>query len=385
MGPLHGLRVVEMAGLGPGPFAAMMLADMGAEVVRVDRPVAADAGRRERRDRVDPRRYTMHRGRRSVAVDLKRPEAAEVILRLVERADGLIEGYRPGVMERLGLGPDVCLARNPRVAYGRMTGWGQDGPLAPAAGHDINYIALAGALRNFVRPPDRPVAPLNLVGDFGGGGMFLAFGLLCAIVEATNSGRGQVVDAAMVDGTAVLTTMFHGLRAQGIWYDEPGTNWADSGAPYYEVFETADGEYVTVGALERPFYDELVARLGLDATELPSRGDETNWPDLKRRFAAVFRTRTRAEWCEALEGTDACFAPVLSFAEAPEHPHNVARRTFVEHGGVVQPAPAPRFGRTPAELSAVPPRPGEHTGAVLSDWGFTEAEIGRLRSAGTVS
>jgi alpha-methylacyl-CoA racemase len=386
MGPLHGLRVIEMAALGPGPFAAMMLADMGAEVVRIDRPPAPSGpGRRERRDRVDPRLYSMNRGRRSVGVDLKQPDATEVVLRLVERADALIEGFRPGVMERLGLGPEVCLARNPKLAYGRMTGWGQDGPLAQAAGHDINYIALAGALRNFVRPPDRPVAPLNLVGDFGGGGMFLAFGLLCAIIEATRSGRGQVVDAAMVDGTAVLTTMFHGLRAQGIWYDEPGTNWADSGAPYYEVFETADGEYVSVGALERPFYDELVERLGLDAAALPPRGDETNWPDLKRHFATVFRSKTRAEWCELLERTDSCFAPVLSFAEAPQHPHNVARGTFVEHTGVVQPAPAPRFGRTHAALSAPPPRPGEHTGAVLGDWGFSDAEIANLRSSGAVT
>ena len=386
MGPLHGLRVIEMAGLGPGPFAAMMLADMGAEVVRIDRaPAARQPARHERRDRVDPRQYVMHRGRRSIAVDLKHSDATEVLLRLVERTDALIEGFRPGVMERLGVGPDECLARNPKLVYGRMTGWGQEGPLAQAAGHDINYIALAGALRNFVRPPDRPVAPLNLVGDFGGGGMLLAFGLLCAIHEASRSGRGQVVDAAMVDGTAVLTTMFHGLRAQGLWYDEPGTNWADSGAPYYEVFETADGEYVTVGALERPFYDELVERLGLDAEELPSRSDEENWPELKRRFAAVFRTRTRAEWCELLEGTDVCFAPVLSFAEAPEHPHNAARATFVEHGGVVQPAPAPRFQRTPAELSSPPPLPGEHTAAVLADWGFAGDEIDRLQSSGAVA
>ena len=385
MGPLEGLRIVEMAGLGPGPFAAMMLADMGAEVVRIDRPPSERERDRERRDRVDPRLYAMHRGRRSVAVDLKHRDAAEVVLRLVERSDALVEGFRPGVMERLGLGPDVCLARNPTLAYGRMTGWGQDGPLAQAAGHDINYIALAGALRNFVRPPDRPVAPLNLVGDFGGGGMLLAFGLLCAIHEAARSGRGQVVDAAMVDGTAVLTTMFHGLRAQGLWYDEPGTNWADSGAPYYEVFETADGEYVTVGALERPFYDELVERLGLDARELPPRGDEANWPDLKERFAAVFRTKTREEWCAVLEGTDACFAPVLSFAEAPLHPHNVARDSFVEHCGVVQPAPAPRFGRTPPALSFPPPSPGEHTTAVLSEWGFSVDEIERLRSDGALT
>ncbi|HZP30243.1 MAG TPA: CaiB/BaiF CoA-transferase family protein [Acidimicrobiia bacterium] len=387
MGPLRGLRVVEMAGLGPGPFAAMMLADMGAEVVRVDRPPSAHDAHGDgagRRDRVDPRRYVMHRGRRSIAVDLKHPDAAEVLLRMVEQADALIEGFRPGVMERLGLGPEACLARNPRLAYGRMTGWGQHGPLAGAAGHDIDYIALAGALRNFVRPPDRPVAPLNLVGDFGGGGMFLAFGLLCAIHEASRSGCGQVVDAAMVDGTAVLTTMFHGLRAQGLWYDEPGTNWADSGAPYYEVFETADGEYVAVGALERPFYDELVRRVGLDAGELPPRGDETNWPGLKARFEALFRSRTRAEWCDLLEGTDACFAPVLSFAEAPRHPHNVARSTFVEHDGVLQPAPAPRFDRTPAGLSHPPPRPGEHTAAVLADWGFSGDEIARLASSGAV-
>ena len=264
-------------------------------------------------------------------------------------------------------------ARNPTLAYGRMTGWGQDGPLAQAAGHDINYIALAGALRNFVRPPDRPVAPLNLVGDFGGGGMLLAFGLLCAIHEAARSGRGQVVDAAMVDGTAVLTTMFHGLRAQGLWYDEPGTNWADSGAPYYEVFETADGEYVTVGALERPFYDELVERLGLDAAELPPRGDEANWPDLKERFAAVFRTRTRDEWCELLEGTDVVLRAGALLRGGALHPHNVARSTFVEHGGVVQPAPAPRFGRTPPALSFPPPLPGEHTSAVLVGLGLQRA------------
>jgi len=376
MGPLDGVRVIEIAGLGPAPFAAMLLADMGADVVRIDRTGGG----------VDPaaKRYAMHRGRRSIAVDLKHPRGADTILRLVERSDALIEGFRPGVMERLGLGPDACLARQPRLVYGRMTGWGQDGPLASAAGHDINYIALAGALRNFARRDERPLPPLNLVGDFGGGGMFLAFGIVCAVLEASKSGQGQVVDAAMVDGAAILTTMFHGLIAQGRWNDVPGTNFADTGAPFYEVFETADGEYISIGAIERPFYKELLERLGLDEAQLPRRSDESAWPTLKEQFEALFATKTRDEWCRMLEGTDACFAPVLSLREAPLHPHNVARSTFLEHDGVVQPAPAPRFSRTPPELDLGAPAPGEHSDAVLLDWEFDPDEIAQLRDGGAI-
>ncbi|WP_322748622.1 MULTISPECIES: CaiB/BaiF CoA-transferase family protein [unclassified Frankia] len=385
-GPLAGVRVLEMAGLGPAPFGAMLLADMGADVVRVDRLRRATAGGdyEKSRQAADPRRYAMDRGRRSVALDLKNPAGIETLLTLLATADVLVEGFRPGVMERLGLGPEVCLARNPRLVYARMTGWGQDGPLAHTAGHDITYIALAGALNNFRRHGERPVPPLSLVGDFGGGGMLLAFGVVCALLEARASGHGQVVDAAMVDGTALLTTLFHGLLAQGRWRDEPGTNFADTGAPYYEVYETADGRYVAVGALEGPFYNELINLLGLSADELPSRDDPTHWPALKERFAAVFRTRTRDEWADLLLATDSCVAPVLSFTEAPRHPHLAERGTFIERDGVMQPAPAPRFSRTPAELGAVPPLPGEQTSEVLTGWGFTPEEVAKLVDAGVV-
>ncbi|WP_239334329.1 CaiB/BaiF CoA-transferase family protein [Frankia sp. CiP3] len=383
-GPLTGVRVLEMAGLGPAPFGAMLLADMGADVVRVDRLTRATTGGgyEKSRQAADPRGYAMNRGRRSVALDLKSPAGTETLLRLAQSADALIEGFRPGVMERLGLGPDVCLARNPRLVYARMTGWGQQGPLAHTAGHDITYIALAGALNNFRRHGERPVPPLSLVGDFGGGGMLLAFGVVCALLEARAHGRGQVVDAAMVDGTALLTTLFHGLLAQGRWRDEPGTNFADTGAPYYEVYETADGGYIAVGALEGPFYDELIHRLGLSAADLPPRDDQAHWPALKERFAAVFRTRTRDEWAGLLLATDSCAAPVLSLTEAPRHPHLQARGTFVERDGVVQPAPAPRFSRTPAELGAVPPLPGEQTGDVLASWGFAPDEVTKLLDTG---
>jgi alpha-methylacyl-CoA racemase len=358
------VRILEIASIGPGPFAAMMLADQGADVIRVERPgegalaLGAD--------------NPLHRGRPEIRVDLKAAEGRELVLRLGDAADALIEGFRPGVMERLGLGPDELLARNPRLVYGRMTGYGQDGPLAGVAGHDINYLSIAGALGAFRRRGERPLAPLNLVADFGGGGMLLAFGVLAALLEARGSGRGQVVDAAMVDGTAALTALFHGLRAAGLWSDEPGTNWLDSGAHFYEVYATADGGHVAVGALEPQFYAELLRRLELDPAEFP-QWERERWPELKRRLAAVFATRTRAEWAERLEGADACATPVLGLHEAPAHPHNVARGTFATgDGGVVQPAPAPRFSRTPGAL-APPPTPED----ALRAWGVEASRTPR--------
>jgi alpha-methylacyl-CoA racemase len=375
-GPLQGLKVIEMAGIGPGPFTAMMLADMGAEVLRVDRPNARV---------LNPDKDVLNRGRRSIAVDLKHPDGVQTVLRLVEQADALLEGFRPGVMERLGLGPDECLARNPKLVYGRMTGWGQEGPLSHAAGHDINYIAIAGVLNNFKRVGERPVPPNNLVGDFGGGGLLLAFGLVCALLEASRSGQGQVVDAAMVDGAAVLSTMLHAFVAMGIWQDNPGHNMLDTGAPFYEVYETADGKFLAIGAIEHQFYAELLERTGLKGDELPFQMSRDDWPSMKDRFAALFKTKTRDEWQSILEGTDACAVPVLSMTEAPSHPHNVARQTFVERDGVIQPAPAPRFSRTNAEIAGPPPAPGEHTDDALADWGFSADEVAKLRDAGAVS
>ena len=375
-GPLSGSRVVELAGLGPGPFAAMLLADLGAEVIRVER-----AGARARK----PELYTMHRGRRSIAVDLKDPEGLEIVMALVARADALIEGFRPGVMERLGLGPDVCLARNPKLVFGRMTGWGQEGPLAQTAGHDIDYIALSGALACCARPGERPLAPVNFLGDMGGGGLLLALGIVSAMWEAASSGRGQVVDAAMVDGSAVLATMLHGLIAQGRWRDQAGVNFADGGSHYYDTYTCADGLHLAVGPLEPKFYAQLVAGLGLDETELPAQSDQSAWPALKQRFAEVFATRSREDWLAVFEGTDACVAPVLSLLEAPEHPHNRARRVFVEHAGIVQPAPAPRFDRTPAALDRPPPRPGEHSREILGELGFEASEVERLVVDGKVT
>ncbi|MGH8974878.1 MAG: CaiB/BaiF CoA transferase family protein [Acidimicrobiia bacterium] len=378
MGPLQGVRILEVAGIGPGPFAAMMLADMGAEVLRLDRlgggrgPAGVPAN-------------ILDRGRRSVALDLKHPDAVELVLRLVEGADALTEGFRPGVMERLGLGPDACLARNPRLVYGRMTGFGQDGPYASMAGHDINYIALAGVLEHIGRRGEAPVPPINLVGDFGGGGMLLAFGVVCALLEASRSGQGQVVDAAMVDGSAVLMAMMHGMRAMGFWTEERGTNIIDTGAHFYDVYETADGRYVSIGSIEPQFYAELLRLTGLDGEpDLPAQMDRTAWPALKERMAAIFRSRTRDEWCRIMEGTDVCFAPVLSMTEAPEHPHNRSRETFVEVGGVVQPAPAPRFSRTPPQISGPPSAPGVDTDQALADWGVAEDEIAKLRSVGAI-
>ena len=380
MGPLAGVRVIEIAGIGPGPFCAMMLADQGADVIRVDRADRVRGG-----DPAVPPADVLNRGRRSIGVDLKSPEGVETVLALVESADALIEGFRPGVMERLGLGPDDCLARNPRLAYGRMTGWGQDGPYAPTAGHDINYIALAGALESFGRAGETPVAPLNLVGDFGGGGMLLAFGLVCAVVEARTSGQGQVVDAAMVDGAATLMTFIHGMAAMGVWNDERGTNMLDTGAHYYDVYETSDGKYVSIGSIEPQFYAELREKLGLDDDEWADQNDRASWPDKKEKIAAVFATKTRDEWCEILEGSDVCFAPVLSYVEAPDHPHNVARGTFTELAGIRQPRPSPRFSRTDGSIRRPPPHAGQHTDEVLAEAGIAPAEIDRLRAAGAIA
>ena len=382
-GPLAGTRVVELAGIGPGPFAAMLLADMGADVIRVERSPRVTGG-----DPATPPADVSNRGRRSIGVDLKHPEGQATVLRLVERADALIEGFRPGATERLGLGPERCFAVNPRLVYGRMTGWGQDGPNAHLAGHDIDYIALTGVLAAIGRIDSRPVPPLNLVGDFGGGGMFLAFGVACGLLEAQRSGQGQVVDAAMVDGSAVLSTMFWALRALGAYNDVRGTNLLDTGAHFYEVYETADGGHVAVGAIEQQFYDELCRLTGFEAdrTDPPSHFDSSTWPERKAAMAALFRSRTRSQWCELLEGTDACVAPVLSFAEAPGHPHLKARGTFVEVEGVVQPAPAPRFSRTPGSIQRPPAHPGQHTDEVLADWlGATEDEVATLRASGAVA
>ena len=380
MGPLEGVRVVEVASIGPGPFTAMLLADMGAEVVRVDRvPTAAETP-----GTPDPALDVLNRGRRSVAVDLKHPDGAGTVLRMVEQADVLLEGFRPGVMERLGLGPEPCLARNPRLVYGRMTGWGQDGPLAGAPGHDINFIAVAGALRGVARPGERPVPPLNLVGDFGGGGLLQAFGVVCALLEARRSGQGQVVDTAMVDGSALLMAMVCSLRAMGQWDGEPGTNLLDGGAPFYDTYETADGGYVAVGAIEPRFRAELARGLGLDPDDLPGHADHSRWAEAEERVATAVRARTREEWCALLEGTDACLSPVLDVDEAASHPHVRARATYVEIGGVVQPAPAPRLSRTPAAVAGPPPRPGQHTEEVLLGWRHTPEEIAHLRRVGAV-
>jgi alpha-methylacyl-CoA racemase len=377
MGPLTGVRVLEFEAIGPGPFCGMMLADMGADVLLVDRPTDPGLGlERERRTDV------MLRGRRSVTLDLKSGDGVTAALLLAQKADVLIEGFRPGVMERLGLGPEVVLGRNPRLVYGRMTGWGQDGPLAPRAGHDINYIALTGALHAIGRAGGPPVPPLNLVGDFGGGGMLLAFGIACALVEARASGRGQVVDAAMVDGASLLAVMFAGLLAQGSWSEARGENVLDSGAPWYDAYETKDGRYVAIGAIEPKFYAELLERLGLAGEPLPAQHDRARWPELRARFARAFRSRTRDEWCRVFEGSDACFAPVLAFSEARQHVHATARGGYVEVGGVAQPAPAPRFQRTPGAVLRASPERGALGREALADWGFAEAEIDHLAALG---
>ncbi|HZO80689.1 MAG TPA: CaiB/BaiF CoA-transferase family protein [Candidatus Binataceae bacterium] len=379
MGVLSGCRIVEFAGIGPAPMCAMLLADMGAEVLRIDRAEDASLG-----IQTESKYNLLGRSRRSVAVDLKRREGTELALKLIEKADALIEGFRPKVMERLGLGPDVCLARNPRLVYGRMTGWGQEGPLALAAGHDINYIALTGALHAIGRKGEAPVPPLNLVGDFGGGGVYLALGVVAAMFEASKSGKGQVVDVAMIDGAASLMTAIYGLFGAGIWSDKRGENILDTGSHYYNVYETSDGKYVGIGSIESKFYAELLRLTGLEGEKLPRQNDRAAWEAMQQRLRAIFKTKTRDEWCRIMEGSEVCFAPVLSLEEAPKHPHNRHRSTFVEYEGVVQPAPAPRFLRTPSAIQRPPARPGEHTEEALRDWGFSTVEVERMRAAGAI-
>ena len=377
MGPLTGLKILEFEAIGPGPFCGMMLSDMGADVLLVDRPDDPRLG--FGRDRWFD---VMMRGRRSVTLDLKSPGGVQAALALAAKADAVIEGFRPGVMERLGLGPEALLAANPRLVYGRMTGWGQDGPLAPRAGHDINYIALTGVLNAIGRREGGPVPPLNLVGDFGGGGMLLAFGIACALVEAQRSGKGQVVDAAMVDGASLLATMFSGMLAAGRWTETRGDNVLDTGAPWYDTYETKDGKYVAIGAIEPKFYAELLHRLDLDPGALPKQHDRAGWPALRAAFVQRFASRTRDEWNTVFEGSDACFAPVLSFTEARAHPHNAARGTFVNRGRVDQPAPAPRFSRTPGAIHGAPPERGQGGRAALQAWGFDAAAIERMKGLG---
>lgn len=379
MGPLAGYKFVEMGGIGPGPMCAMLLADLGAEIVRIDRLVDSGLGTAS-----DPKYSLLMRSRRSIAVDTKTDAGRELILELIEQADGLIEGFRPGVMERLGLGPDVALERNPKLVYGRMTGWGQEGPMAKVAGHDINYIALSGVLHAIGREGEAPVPPLNLVGDFGGGALYLALGLVSGILEAQKSGRGQVVDAAMVDGAASLMTTFFGLMAGGNWKDERGVNILDTGAHYYNVYETKDGKYVSIGSIEAKFYAQLLELTGLDKEDLPPQMDRASWPIFKEKLEAVFKTKTRDEWDGIMGGTDVCYAPVLSIIEATEHPHNAHRQTFVTYDDVLQPAPAPRFSRTAGEIQGPPCLPGEHTTEAMLDWGVSQENIDSLRASGVI-
>jgi alpha-methylacyl-CoA racemase len=361
VGPLNGLKIIEISGIGPGPFCGMMLADMGADVVCIDRAA---------RPMLDPATDCTRRGKRSVMLDLKSQEGRDIFLRLVEKADAVFEGFRPGVMERLGLGPDDCMAVNPRLVYGRMTGWGQTGPLSRVAGHDINYISLTGSLHAIGRSGDKPVPPLNLAGDFGGGAMFLAFGMVCALLEVQESGKGQVIDAAITDGSALLMTLVLSFEAQGQWSLERGSNLLDGGAHFYDTYETSDGRYVTIGSLEPQFYALLMEKAGLDAGEFGDQNDRRRWPELKSKLEALFKTRSRDEWCELMEGTDVCFAPVLDIHEASEHPHNQARGTYIKVNGMTQPAPAPRFSRTSPDAPFASHVPGSDMDAVLAEWGI---------------
>jgi alpha-methylacyl-CoA racemase len=380
MGPLTGIKIIELAGIGPGPHCGMMLSDMGAEVIRINRTggVAPGVQGAEIKD-------VLSRGRRTIAVDLKRPEGTELVLRLCEKADGLFEGFRPGVTERMGLGPDQCMARNPRLVYGRMTGWGQTGPLRMAAGHDINYISLSGALHAIGRKGERPLPPLNLVGDFGGGGMLLAFGMVCGLVEAQRSGKGQVVDAAMVEGSAALMAMFFGRLTDPRFAGERGTNMLDTGAHFYDAYETKDGQYISLGSIEPQFYAELIQKAGLDPVRFADQMDYKKWPEWKEEMIRVFKTKTRDEWCDIMLGSDVCFAPVLSMAEAVEHPINKERGTFVTIDGLPQPAPAPRFSRTVPEIRHGIHTKGQDTVSVLADCGYTKSEIDALQKTGVVA
>jgi alpha-methylacyl-CoA racemase len=381
MGVLSGIRILEFEAIGPGPFGAMLLADMGADVLRIDRPIPPDdLGPKRSGPRID----VTGRGRRSVTLDLKQPEATGAALELMAEADAVIEGFRPGTMERLGLGPEAALARNPRLVYGRMTGWGQTGPLAARAGHDLNYIALSGVLSGIGRADAPPVPPLNLVGDYGGGGMLLALGIVAALLSVQRGGAGQVVDAAMIEGAAQLGAVVWGLLASGNWKERRESNLLDGGTPWYDSYRTKDGHYMSVGAVEARFYAEFIGKLGLNDADLPRQHDRAGWPVLRERFAAVFLTRTRDEWCAIFDDADACVAPVLSFSEAPMHAQHIARKSFVEVAGVVQPAPAPapRFSATPSSIGRVAPQRGEHGLSALKDWGFDDADIQRLRERG---
>jgi len=373
VGPLNGIKILEVGGIGPGPFCGMMLSDMGAEIVRVERKGGLSLS--------DPKYDLLTRNRKSISINLRNPQGVETLLKMIEQVDALQEGFRPGVMEKLGVGPDICLKRNPRLVYGRMTGWGQEGPLSHAAGHDINYIALSGALHTIGRKDQNPVPPLNLVGDFGGGGMLLAFGMVCALLETQKSGQGQVVDAAMTDGSATLMTMIYGLKAAGIWKDEPGTNLLDTGAHFYDTYETADNKFIAIGAIEPQFYELLLELAEIDDPDFQNQLDFARWPQLKEKLTILFKTKTRDAWCEIMEGSDICFAPVLSMSEAPEHPHNKQRNTFIKNNGVLQPAPCPRFSRTAPEVRNPPPTPGQDTESVLADFGFSGREIDSLKTS----
>ena len=378
-GPLSGYRIIEIAGIGPGPFAAMMLADMGAEVIRVERAQSVK-GAAPATAHWD----TLLRGRKNIAIDLKNPQGVEALLQLVEKADAIIEGFRPGVMERLGIGPTECVKRNPKIVFGRMTGWGQDGPYAPLAGHDINYIALAGALAHFARKDEAPVPPLNMVGDFGGGGMFLAFGVVCALLETQKSGKGQVIDAAMIDGSATLMIMFWAMKSIGMFNENaPGTNLLDTGAHFYDVFQCQDGKYISIGSIEPQFYALLLEKTGLtDDPAFAKQMDPSQWPMLKTKLQDVIKQKTQAQWCAIMEGTDVCFAPVLTMTEATQHPHHIARNTFIDIAGVTQPAPAPRFSRTSPETPTPPAHAGQHSTQILNEWGISN--INELLASGAV-
>tara|TARA_B100001167_G_scaffold22113_1_gene11733 strand:- start:390 stop:1520 length:1131 start_codon:yes stop_codon:yes gene_type:complete len=376
MGPLKGLKIIEMAGIGPGPFCGMVLADLGAEIIRVDRASAIGTG---------SKKEPSNRGKKSIAVDLKAKEGVEVVLKLIETADAIFEGFRPGVMERLGIGPEVCLARNDRIVFGRMTGWGQEGPLANAAGHDINYISLSGALAAIGRPGSPPVPPLNLIGDFGGGGMLLALGLVAALLESKESKQGQVVDAAMTDGSALLMTMIYSMQSSGMWKTTMGSNLLDGGSHFYDTYECKDGKFISIGSIEPQFYALLCQIAELDEKVFSKQMSRDLWPEQKEEIKKIFLKKTRDEWCELMEGTDVCFAPVLDMSEAPQHPHNKERKTFIDLEGVTQPAPAPRFSRTEPEVVSSPSIVGEHTNEVLSSIGLSEEDISTLKTSGAVA
>ncbi len=380
MGPLAGMKIIELAGIGPVPFCSTLLSDMGAQVIRVDRTAPSGLGISGKNPAFD----VLGRGRKSISVNLKNADGVEAVLRLVEQADALVEGFRPGVAERLGLGPDVCLSRNKKLVYGRMTGWGQDGPISHAAGHDINYIALSGVLYACGTKDSGPVPPLNLTGDFGGGAMFLAFGLMAALWEAQRSGKGQVVDTSMLEGSAYLMLPIYGMHGSGYWTDERGANILDTGAPFYSTYETKDGKHISVGSIEPKFYKELLEKSGMDTMNLPAQMDRENWPAMKETYAKVFKQKTRDEWSEIMEGSDICFAPVLSMSEAPSHPQNVARDSFIDVLGVTQPGPAPKFSRTKAAIQGPPPSLGQDTEEGLAEWGFSREEIATLVASGAV-